>query len=286
MNDLRNVTFQIDKKSWGAATVPVKIQRMEGQQQVDLLEVLLNIAWYNAPPRGYGFELAYGWSCLRYYPAFEPTARLCICEAYEELDPHQKTILSDDLGVGFGTYIVNRAFSPIAILPTLFFVKLLKYHGLNCCSLKSSSKTGGDKSPDFLAVTKSGLIHVLECKGTQTSTAYMRKAMKDGLDQKDSIKLQSKKIAGQRLVTGVFLPRTKNGHSDQTVCRIADPPVETEDNETIGDAHIEVGAALLRPGASGRADGECGLGVGGMYHHTSDPQHRDANGSTPSACRT
>lgn len=228
MNDFRDVRFALDKKSWPISP-PTKFCALEGNRQVDLLEILLNIAWYSAPPRGYGFELAYGWACLRYYAAFDVSNQLSICTAYEDQDPHQKTILSDDMGVGFGTYVASEVFKPLAILPTLFFVKLLRHHTkfkprTNPITLVSDAKTGKQKSPDFLVIAPTGVVHVLECKGTQTP-GYLGTAMKEGVAQKASVKL-AKSIKGERFVSGVYLQRSAPPHAGSSVCRVADPPVD------------------------------------------------------------
>lgn len=245
MSDFRSVRFELDKKSWSAGP-PNQFIAFEGNRQVDLLEILLNIAWYSAPPRGYGFELAYGWACLRYYSAFSPSNQLSICAAYEGQDPHQKTILSDDMGVGFGTYVVCDVFKPLAVLPTLFFVKLLRHYTkykprATPITLVSDAKTGKQKSPDFLVLEPSGKVHILECKGTQTP-GYIRSAMKEGIDQKGSVKL-AKAIRGERLVSGVYLSRDAQLHAAPSFCRVADPPVDVMEGVD-GNNDLVVGLAV------------------------------------------
>ncbi|OQW85804.1 MAG: hypothetical protein BWK72_20385 [Rhodoferax ferrireducens] len=122
------------------------------------------------------------------------------------MDPHQKTILADDFGVGFTChYLVDQhGFEDFG--DTNYVIKhMLKGKAL---LKKPPKKRGAAKSPDFIAVDGLGRLHVLECKGTQSSRTYLKKAMEKGRDQKLNIS-STRGTFKTSMVGGLYVPLHK-----------------------------------------------------------------------------
>ncbi len=219
----RYVKFEVTNSSWPTGTAPASVGALAGRRKVNMLDMTLNVALYTAPPLGYGFELSYFWAALRYLPAIDSTRNLRLRAEWSDLDPHQKTILSDDFGAGFGTTVLEMAYNSVAIVPTTYFLALLDRRGINPFMLGKVSKNGAAKSPDYMAVRPGyATVDIVECKGTQTP-GHLQKAMKTGEDQKNN--LQTRRGAsgwlGDRLVVGVYVSTSAaTGHS---ACVIKDP---------------------------------------------------------------
>jgi hypothetical protein len=97
---IRNIKVSVNKSSWPNATPPSDIMNLPSIWQADVGIALLNTALWTRPPRYTGFDLADFWAWLRYMRAFADTPDLRLRQEWQDLDPHQKTILSDEVGVG------------------------------------------------------------------------------------------------------------------------------------------------------------------------------------------
>lgn len=131
---------------------------------------LIHTALWTRPPVSSGIHLSDFWAWLRYYPAIsEHHTELRLCEEWTDIDPHQKTILSDELGVGFTTYFLAEKLGCIGFMDTSYLQKRFKNH----FSSKSKSRRGSSKSPDYVSIDSSRSLYILECKGTQTSRSAL-----------------------------------------------------------------------------------------------------------------
>ena len=77
-----------------------------------------------------------------------------------------------------------------------------------------------NKAPDFVMRDATGKWHVLECKGSQTSRDYQRKAMATAVAQKHAIQLVGT-VKGEQLASSLFLG-SENGHV-KTHMLVVDP---------------------------------------------------------------
>ncbi|MBN8226085.1 hypothetical protein JYK02_01015 [Corallococcus macrosporus] len=202
-------------------------------------EVLVLIALLTAPPLALGFEFDNSWACARYLPALDKGPLLHLRHEWTELDPHQKTVLSDDFGMGITTLLLFEALDTIYFAHTQYLVKTLNTPAF---SLKPSQKKGQRKSPDFVAVDTKGRAHIIECKGTQTpSTLY--KLLNNGIPQKQNMRVGPPYALGQSLVAGVYIPQHGGG---KPLCQIIDPEIELaegERNQGNGGDNLAVAAA-------------------------------------------
>ncbi|HDR9188846.1 TPA: hypothetical protein QDB51_002925 [Burkholderia vietnamiensis] len=181
----------------------------------NILLALTQIGLLTAPPRYHGFHLSTFWAWLRYVPAIDSRkADLRLRRAWSEMDPHQKTILADDFGVGFSCqYLIDNH--------QLQFFADTRYVLDRCLGTLVSPVTvnqGKFKSPDFIGVDAFGHLHVIECKGSQSSRGYLKTAMESGIDQKNNL---SGNIFRSCMVGGFFVPQFNNKEVAQL--RFIDP---------------------------------------------------------------
>src|SRR5947209_4054910 len=220
----KHVNIEVDSASWKPpASVPSGLSALHGtSKKMSLGIALIHTALRTRPPISTGIHLADYWDWMRYGPAIDSDPYLGLRKEWDDVDPHQKTVLSDDLGMGFTTYLLSRALKLKSFADTLHFVNVA-YPGKY--SFVSKNKNGRYKSPDFIAMDSSGnsdSISVVECKGTQSTMRQLEKAMSDGVAQKNNVSPapgSSSKI-NHKLVAGLFIPSRARGSA---VIRICDP---------------------------------------------------------------
>jgi hypothetical protein len=166
----------------------------------------------------YGFSLSDCWAWLRYFPAIATTPDLRLCDAWTTLDPHQKTVLSGDFGVGFTTWFLYQTLGFVKYSDTLWVVNTLAPGSFR---LASSARRGPQKSPDYIAEDIGGNLSVLECKGTQSSRNSLVAALGRGMPQKANLQAVGATPLRHSLVAGLFIPQFDN--ADTAVIIVADP---------------------------------------------------------------
>jgi len=197
--------------------VPTSISSLKRKRRFDLRKGLLHTAYRTRPPYIHGFHLSDSWAWIRYRFAFLGSTALRLRPEWTDLDPHQKTILSDDLGMGLTTQLLEEKLGVRTFHNTLHFLKVVNPTALK---LLSVAKNGAAKNPDFVCFDSQNRITLLECKGSQSSQAALRKAMETGKQQKTNVAARASRIH-QALVMGVFIPQ--HGSKEKSILRIADP---------------------------------------------------------------
>ena len=216
----------IDQKSWTSSKlyVPKELSIFDKTDvEIDLLEALHFTGLLTRPPISFGFSLSNFWAWLRYFPAFDPKnedARFRV--EWNSLDRHQKTIASDDLGMGFSTLFLKKALNIETYIDTMHVIKNLSKGKF---TFSKVSKNGQFKTPDFVAYHSNGDISIVECKGTQSSRAALLGYLKDGQSQKRNINLNAGHFK-HKLVAGTFIPQYN--HKDRPLISISDPEWEIE----------------------------------------------------------
>src|SRR5437773_1749494 len=108
---LRRVGVSIDNSTWDtSSTVPAQFKPRLGAQDLDVDVALLFVAMCTRPPVVQGFSLADTWAWLRYRSAIASTPDLRLRSEWTTVGRHQKTVSSDELGVGFTTSFLAQAF--------------------------------------------------------------------------------------------------------------------------------------------------------------------------------
>lgn len=205
LNEMRRtLEVVIDSESWHPKSVPPELRTSAGSRQVDVLIALIYTALVTRPPTVRGFHLSDYWAWLRYIPAIAETADLRLCEEWENVDSHQKMVLSDELGVGFTTQFMAEVFNCTEFTDTLYVVNVLdpaKFY------LKGGAKRGPRKSPDYIGRDRGSNYIVLECKGTQSSRAALKDAIERGKTQKANVSAKGSTRIKHALVAGLFIPQ-------------------------------------------------------------------------------
>ncbi|MCA1469064.1 hypothetical protein I6F09_14280 [Bradyrhizobium sp. IC3195] len=163
------------------------------------------------------------WAWLRYFLAITNDDDFRITRDFSDLDPHLKTILSDDLGVALSTqWLFDRLGGFQDIVHGRSF--MLQFpHRLKKRANAPTAKVGPSKAPDYVVLDKTNKWHVLECKGTQSGAGARDGYLTDALSQKQVILLNDD-IRGERLAAGLSI-----SHEDRrrnSSLRVIDPEVD------------------------------------------------------------
>ena len=117
---LRNLEIVVDSQSWAPKRVPRELLSCAGPRQVNVLVALIYTALVTRPPTVHGFHLSDYWAWLRYQPAIAATNDLRLRAEWDTVDSHQKTVLSDELGVGFTTQFITEALNCSEFTDTVY----------------------------------------------------------------------------------------------------------------------------------------------------------------------
>lgn len=250
----RKLAIEIDATSWGRARVPLWIGAST-THNMDLGKALLMLGTLTLPGMISSASPAILWAWVRYFLSIAGDDNFRITRDFSELDPHQKGILSDDLGVALSTqWLFDRLGGFKSILDGRHF--MLQFPELLLTKTKApTAKVGPSKAPDYVVLDKSNRWHVLECKGTQSGRGFRDKFLKDALSQKQVIQINGR-IRGERLAAGLSI-----SHEDQNLdssLRIIDPEVDpvltlesSQASEMKSKAHrLSVASALGMVGLS------------------------------------
>jgi hypothetical protein len=122
--------------------------------------------------------------------------------------------MSDDFGMGFACHYLAEQHGIQAFANTTYLLDSL----IGVTTLRPG-KRGPAKSPDFIAIDSHGRLHILECKGTQSSTDYLLSALESGIDQKNNF-TNSTPFASS-MVGGIFVPQ--HSSPEEAVLMYIDP---------------------------------------------------------------
>jgi hypothetical protein len=121
---LRDVAITVDLASWPAGQVPpLSLRNLRSRTQINVLHALIHTAVWTRPPTTQGFHLSDYWAWLRYGPALACTADLRLCQPWNDVDPHQKTLLSDEFSVGATTCLLADGLNCTEFVDTLYFLR-------------------------------------------------------------------------------------------------------------------------------------------------------------------
>ena len=190
-----------------------------GMQAIDMDYALACTAILTRPPVVRGFSLGDTWAWLRYGAAVADRPDLRLRQEWTMIDPHQKTIFSDEVAVGTICYFLADQIGFTYFGDTNYVANVV-IPGI--VRLRRRARRGPSKSPDFIAVDNSGLIHVVECKGSQAAWRPLRRAMSRGRPQKRNVAVPAA-VRGSRIVAGLFIPQW--GSRGAARMHFIDPPV-------------------------------------------------------------
>jgi len=187
------------------------------------------------------------WAWVRYFGALSPDVDFRLSDDFRELDPHQKTILSDDFGMGMSLHLMTSALGLQSFCDGKYFIDRLSPR-VRCTVTASNAKNGSRKSPDFVGLDGTNRFHVIECKGTQSGSDYSRKQLRDGVPQKHAIRFANP-IRGQSLVTGFKISRADDPSLSSFAIHDPEPEVPPLD---IAEDEVQVAAETIARGKIAR----------------------------------
>lgn len=220
----------------------------------NVLHSLLVTGYLTTPPRHRPLSLSTYWAWLRYGAAISrrhPGLRLR--RGWTDLDPHQKTILSDDFGLGFPCHFLaeRHGFEDFAdtgyLLDSIFKTSV---------TYKNKPKRGPAKSPDLIAVDSAWQLHVLECKGTQSTRKYLRTAVADGQAQKRNLKPKTPGFFKSCMVGGIFVPQWRSKEMAELLFIDPEPDPRIRQLETLLPETV---ASAVRRQSLAKGLAMCGL---------------------------
>jgi len=182
------------------------------------------IGYLTTPTSSIGVSLSEFWAWIRYLAAISGEGDITLTRSFFELDAHQKTILSDDFGMGIPMLWLSDKLSLTEIVDGRYFMQ--KISASVGATQKRTAKRGPNKTPDFVARDTRGKWHVIECKGTQSGAEFSNKQIgkggalpTGGVAQKLSIRFPAN-YTGQRLACGLSIGVEGGGRS---LLKIVDP---------------------------------------------------------------
>ena len=226
----RRLEVTIDNNTWATSSVrfPPSFHTGTITWDIHIPSFLLEIGLLTTPSHASGVSLSEFWAFVRYFNAITNDQDLRLTREFSELDPHQKTILSDDFGMGAPMLWLDNKLNFIQTVDGRYFID---HMAANIgASTPKVSKRGPTKSPDFVALDSSGLWHVIECKGTQSSLNYRERQLgtsgpssTGAIEQKETITFLPIH-RGQRLGCGLYIGAEDGSHNSNL--KIVDPPAE------------------------------------------------------------
>ncbi|WP_297730306.1 hypothetical protein [uncultured Maricaulis sp.] len=220
--------------------------------QVNIPSTLLLIGYLTTPTSSTGVSLSEFWAWVRYLAAVTNDNDLRLTQSFADLDAHQKTILSDDFGMGVPMHWLSQRLTFSHIVDGRYFMQ--RVAASLGASQRRTAKRGPNKTPDFVARDTNGIWHVVECKGTQSGRKYGEAQLGDsgpppsgGIAQKRSIEFPPGH-SGQRLVCGLCIGMENGEPSRLTV---VDPKVE--EPFRLGSSQLELAEDAAARGVASRA---------------------------------
>jgi hypothetical protein len=250
----RHINIDIDFSSWpkppAKPSFPASFHQGSAAVSIHFPSFLVGIGILTTPTAPIGPTLSQYWAYVRYLTAITPGPDLRITKAFASLDSHQKTILSDDFGMGLPMYWLWDALDAVAFCDGQYFIKHLA--ASVGAKVPKKAARGPNKSPDFVLLDANGDWHVVECKGTQSGPGYRDKQLgkkrpkpTGGIAQKNTIVFPNENL-GQRLACGVSIGVQGGPHA--TNMKIVDPTkpaVFTVQEEWLTDAKEVMLRAML-----------------------------------------
>lgn len=221
----RRLTIDVRHRTWpGSGRLPAfpsSFHQGSSRDDIDVPAMLLVIGYLTTPISVTGVSLSEFWAWVRYLAAISTDPDLRLTEAFADLDAHQKTILSDDFGMGVPVlWLLSRLNFDRIVDGRYFMRRIAASVG---ASQRRTAKRGPNKTPDFVARDTNGKWHVIECKGTQSGHDYCDRQLGSarpipvgGVAQKRSIRFPPNHT-GQRLVCGLSIGLEQESESRLTI---------------------------------------------------------------------
>lgn len=184
------------------------------------IDLLRKIGELTTPQWANMARLSASWATRRYFWAIAAATtspgKFRISPECKDLDFHQKTLMSDEFGVGFAGLAMERLFNSNAWVDvSVALADRTRYQNI---------RRQGRLQPDYLMWqdTPNAPYYVVECKGSQTQRGVSMDQIRRGLEQVPALRFGRQGRQVERLVVATLLQTTN------TTVFIIDP----EDEET------------------------------------------------------
>ena len=190
------------------------------QIQIKPIILLHTIGRITTPPVPNLTDISSTWAIIRYIWAFDTgdgyrNPRLILSETARKIDFHQKTLLSDEIGMGMAFYIMANYFGTDRVVDVS--------EAINNQSWSVFQQYPA--SPDFIFYNESfKQLYVVECKGNQTSYDTMLRQIRRGTEQVPSIMFQDGRQSISIVIGTCML-------KNNTRIYVIDPPNGDNDNQ-------------------------------------------------------
>lgn len=259
----RRLRVTVDQSTWpthpNIPAFPSTFRNGTHCFDLNIPELLMCIGVLTTPAHSAGVSLSEFWAWVRYLHAVSDDTDLRLTRPFFDLDAHQKTILSDDFGIGAPIcWLMDHLQLELIADGRYFIDRMATSVGTNAAK---PAKRGPGKSPDFVALDTSGVWHIIECKGTQSGSTYRERQLGSLGPPATGAVAQKRTIAfppgytGQRLACGLAL--AVEGGADVSSLRVIDPPA-------IGDFVVEEDHIVYAVDAMRRASGARSLRLAGF----------------------
>jgi hypothetical protein len=200
------------------------------------------------------FDRYVQWGLLRYLGLFEFVDRghrlpgLGVSEAGQRISGNQRRVTSEEMGIGFGTFLAIRWFQQVVGDATPMSVVdvdvALDERYVFAAGSRYAVRAGGSRRPDYLviandpAVRSHYRVRVLECKGTSRAWYAIWQLM-SAVQQLDGITVDGRAPAGLAVSTIT---------ANEGVSYLAvDPEGDEEDSYEVNSNTIQRGASFQLP---------------------------------------
>lgn len=193
-------------------------------EDVSFTRALLLLAHATAPSPGSRYRPGSRWALARYSTVEDPrtvasgSLDFVVNPGIKDLDPHQKTVLSDDMGVAISLALIDQRYGIRGIYDTYQLVS----------TRRASLKTKGRhrKMPDFVLLLDRPVgdedIILLECKGSTVPGAHKKQLASACASQLKNVK----SVFG---TNAKFIPKLAFASQlllgNQLAVHVADPPM-------------------------------------------------------------
>jgi len=225
----RAATFQAKNKTAPQTKNPTIVASVAAVPSVTIrpIDFLRKIGDLTTPSQVNMSSLSASWATRRYFWAIaEPvhqSPRFRLSDDARAMDFHQKTLLSDEFGIGFGGLLMERFFNA----GTVIDISAALQNPVQYQNVMQS----GSAQPDYLMwdPTPNSPYYVVECKGCQTSRNATMGQIRRGLEQVPSLVFGA---GGRPVVTLVIASHMQ---ASKTTVYIIDPPDSPSDEKDTGE---------------------------------------------------
>jgi hypothetical protein len=221
----RSIEFQNKRKQPPLCKPPASVPLVANTPRLIIraIDLLRKIGELSTPSWANMATLSASWATRRYFWAIaEPTGPgvpMRLNDEVAELDFHQKTLLSDEFGVGMAGLVVERLFRAGQFIDVSV--------ALRDPVLYQDIRAASSAQPDYLmwSAQAGSPYFVVECKGSQTTLSTTMGQLRRGMEQVPSLVFG----AGARQVTTLVIATLlrKSG----AIVYVLDPPDPPEKEE-------------------------------------------------------